>query len=78
MKIKLTGKELIETLNKNFIGEFVNLDVNDVFWSGILAMREKRDFGTVYTAKGVTFYIFEDKEYFCNESKFGLEIKEVR
>ena len=77
-KVKLTGKELIETLNKDFIGKFLSFDVNNVFWTSTLELKEKREFGTVYKAKGVCFYIIEEKEYFYSfEHEAFLTIKEV-
>jgi len=78
MEVKLTGKELIETLNKNFIGKRVGFAVNGVFWSGELEILEVKEFCTSYESKGVHFYIFNHEEYFYSfEHKAFLKIEEV-
>lgn len=77
MEVKLTGKELIETLN-NFVGRFVWFDINNVFWSGTLNIEENRDLGTVFIANKVRFYIFKGKTYRYSFDEWKLTIEEVK
>lgn len=73
----LKGEELIEILNKKFIGKHLVFCINGVIWRGKLDINGIDNLGTTYTAKDVTFLIYKTREYLFIDSNY-LGIWEVR